>query len=93
MVAGGGLMKGCVGGNVNCMVVNTANRERFLDETRFSFSTTTTSGIQMELLSFDAFYHCGWGVRVQPAGVNGGACELYQPAREGIPEDRVPLRS
>jgi hypothetical protein len=91
-VADGGSMKGCVDGNVNCMVVNTANQEGFLNETPFSFTTTTTSGLAMELLSFDEFYRDGWGVHLQPADVNGGVCELYRPARGGIPEAKVPLR-
>jgi site-specific DNA-cytosine methylase len=91
-VADGGGMKGYVDGKLKCMVVNTANHKGFPEQTPMEFSTTTTSGLAMELLSFDEFYRDGWGVHLRPPDIEGGVCEMYRPKRNNIAAANVPLR-
>ena len=91
-VADGNVMQGCCDGKLNCMVVNTANHEGFNWQTPFQYSTTTTEGLAMELLSFDEFYRDGWGVHCRPPDVEDGKCEIYRPKRGDIEAANVPLR-
>ena len=91
-VADGGGMKGCMDGKMKCNVVNTANYEGFNQFSPLEWSTTTTNGLAMELLSFDEFYRDGWGVHCKPLDVDNGVCEFYRPKRDDIPAARVPLR-
>ena len=55
-VADGSGMKGCMDGKLECNVVNTANYEGFNQLSPLEWSTTSTNGLTMELLSFDGFY-------------------------------------
>ena len=91
-VADGGGMKGYVDGKLKCMVVNTANHKGFPEQTPMEFSIRTTSGLAMELLSFDEFYRDGWGVHLRPPDIEGGVCEMYRPKRNNIAAANVPLR-
>ena len=91
-VADGGGMKGCMDGKLKCNVVNTAKYEGIPQLSPLEWSTTTTNGLSMELLSFDEFYRDGWGVHCKPLDVDNGVCEFYRPKRDDIPAARVPLR-
>ena len=91
-VADGGGMKGCMDGKLKCNVVNTANYEGFNQFSPLKWSTTTTNGLAIELLSFDEFYRDGWGVHCKPLDVENGVCEFYRPKRDDIPAARVLLR-
>ena len=82
---------GCVDGRVHCNVLNTARHSGMAQSTSFSFNTTTTDGLAMELLSFDEFYRDGWGVHCRPISL-GGVCEMYKVDSNKQTSARVPLR-
>ena len=79
IVADGGGMKGCMDGKLRCNVINTADHEGFNQFTPLEWSTTTTNGLAMELLSVDEFYRDGWGVHCKPLDVDNRVCEFYRP--------------
>ena len=91
-VADGNKMVGSLDGELQCMVVNTANHKNISWNTPFRFKTTTINQLNMELLSFDEFYRSGWGCHLRPLDVDDGLCEIYRPKREGQEAASVPLR-
>ena len=82
---------GQMDGTLRCNVLNTAGHEGLPQNTEFSFNTTTTDGVAMELLSFDEFYRENWGVHCRPT-ILGGQCELYKVENDKSISTRVPLR-
>ena len=93
-VADDNIMRGCMDGKLNCMVLNTPGYDNHEWQTPFQASTTTvtTPGLSTELLSFDEFYRDGWGVHCRPPDIDGGLCHMYRPKRGDVEAASIPLR-
>lgn len=92
-VANNTSMDGSLDGSIQITVLNTADYENIQAANEFRFNTTTVSELRTELLSMDEPYRSGnWNLFIRQPGYQSGVSEMYRPAKDGLPEARVPIR-
>ena len=86
-------MQGSRDGMLPIFVLNTSNRQGFLDKTPLPVNTTTVNDLRTELFSLDGPYRNGkFNILLRQPDYECGSSELYREATDTTPELRIPLR-
>jgi hypothetical protein len=73
-------------------VINTEQQPGIPEETTITRPVTTVSDLPRELFTVDDYYREGYSILLRHPNYQGGVKEIYKPAEEDSPEERIPVR-
>ena len=91
-VANNNTMHGTVDGELVMTVINTENQPGIPIETNITTPVTTAQGLGRELFTVDDYYRQGYSILLRHPSYEDGVKEIYKPATENAPEQRIPVR-
>jgi hypothetical protein len=85
-------MRGAIDGELTMNVINTEQQPGIPEETTITRPVTTVSDLPRELFTVDDYYREGYSILLRHPNYQGGVKEIYKPAEEDSPEERIPVR-